>query len=203
MRYIMRLWWLTVVLGVCGLLVAGCGSSPPTKFYQLSSLSGSAEQKGEFIDQPRLMIGIGPLEIPPYVDRSQLVMRSNQNELELAEFDRWAEPLQTNITRVIVDNLTQSLPSDRVAVFSWDGLLSLDYQVRVEVTKFDLDKTGEVSLTARWTVVGEDGKKILAFHTSRFNRTAGTTDPAGMVSAMSQNLVAFSQEIATALQSRL
>ena len=188
---------------VCGLLVAGCGSSPPTKFYQLSSLQGPAEHKSEFIDQPRVMIGIGPLEIPPYVDRSQLVTRSNQNELELSEFDRWAEPLQTNITRVIVDNLSQSLPPDRVAIFSWDGILSLDYQVRIEVTTFDFHKTGDVSLAARWTIVGEDGQKILALHTSRFNRTAETKGPASMVSAMSHNVEALSQEIAAALEPRL
>ena len=195
----MRFVWPTVLFGVYGLLVAGCGSSPPTKFYQLSSLQGPADQKGASIDQQRVMVGIGPVEIPPYVDRPQLVTRSNQNELDLSEFDRWAEPLQTNITRVIVDNLSQSLPPDRVAIFSWDGLLSSDYQVRVEVTKFDFDKTGDVSLVARWTIVGEDGQKILAFHTSRFNRTAETTGHASMVSAMSQNVEALSQEISTVL----
>ena len=194
---------VSVWLIVLGLLMAGCGSSPPTKFYQLSSLQGSADQPGTSIDQQRVMIGIGPVEIPRYVDRPQLVIRSNQNELHLSEFNRWAEPLQTNITRVLVDNLSQSLAPDRVAVFSWDGLLSLDYQVRVEVTKFDFEKTGDVSLAARWTIVGEDGQKLHALHTSRFHRTADTKDHSSLVSAMSQNVEALSSEIADALQSVL
>jgi len=57
--------------------------------------SGSAEPRP----------GVGPVTLPPYLDRSQIVMSDRANELNLAEFDQWAESLQTNFTRVLGENL--------------------------------------------------------------------------------------------------
>ena len=198
------LWfWLTTLVVGCLLLLAGCGSSPPTRYYQLSSLPVVDEGKNSSVEEERLTIGIGPMEIPQYVDRPQLVTRSGQNELALLEFDRWAEPLQADVTRVLVENLAQLLSQNQATIVSWDGLVPLDYQVQIEITRFDFEKSGEASLAGRWTIVAKNERETVVLRTSRFSQAGNPQDYASMVSAMSQNLETLSQEIAAALKSLL
>ena len=140
------------------------------------------------------------MDIPAYVDRLQLVTRSAPNVLDLAEFDRWGEPLQSDVKRVLVENLSQLLAGEQAAVIFWDEGLPLDYQVRIEVTRFDFEKSGEARLSARWTIVGKDERVALVFRTSRFTQTAPPDDFALLVGAMSRNLESLSQEIVSALE---
>ena len=58
------------------------------------------------------VIGVGPITVPKYLDRPQIVTRSGRNQLALGEFDRWAEPLQDNVLRVLAENLAFLIPTD-------------------------------------------------------------------------------------------
>ncbi len=190
-----RLMILTVVM----FLLHGCGTSEPIRYYQLSSLPVSDNQLTAEGDKRRTTIGIGPVDIPAYVDRLQLVTRSAPNVLDLAEFDRWGEPLQSDVKRVLVENLSQLLAGEQAAVIFWDEGLPLDYQVRIEVTRFDFEKSGEAHLSARWTIVGKDERVALVLRTSRFTQTAPPDDFALLVGAMSRNLESLSEEFVAAL----
>ena len=59
-------------------------------------------------------VGIGPVTLPQYLDRPQIVERTGPNSLKIAEFDRWAEPLNNTVPRILVQNISQLLQSDRV-----------------------------------------------------------------------------------------
>ena len=194
-----RLILMAAVLGGWALLLNACGSSPPIRYYQLSSLPISDNQKDAEIGKPRTIIGVGPVDTPPYVDRLQLVTRSGPQELDVADFDRWAEPVQTGVTRVLIKNLSQLLSRERAVVVSWDGVIPSDYQVQIEVLRFDFEKSGEALLTAQWTIVGREGRDILVIRTSRFTQAGSSNEYASMVAAMSQNLESLSQEISTVL----
>ncbi|MFM7273912.1 MAG: membrane integrity-associated transporter subunit PqiC, partial [Gammaproteobacteria bacterium] len=81
----MRRTGLPIVVFLSALL-AGCGSTPPTRYFLLESVvapSGSASG-------PR--IGISELEVSQYLLAPQLQQRSAPNVLERASFERWAEP---------------------------------------------------------------------------------------------------------------
>ncbi|UCC31474.1 MAG: membrane integrity-associated transporter subunit PqiC [Phycisphaerales bacterium] len=41
------------------------------------------------------------------------------HRLTLAEFDRWAEPLAFGFSRVLAENLSALLLTDRVLLFPW------------------------------------------------------------------------------------
>ncbi|MDX1410799.1 MAG: PqiC family protein [Nitrospirales bacterium] len=192
---LLKLMVLTVVM----LLVQGCGVSEPIRYYQLSSLPGSDNQRASKSEKRGTIIGIGPVDIPRYVDRLQIVTRSAPNVVDLAEFDRWAEPVQTDVKRVLVENVSQLLAGERAAVTFWDEGLPLDYQVRIEVTRFDFESSGEAILSARWNIIGKDERKPLVLKTSRYMQQAPPEDFALMVGAMSRNLEALSQEIVSAL----
>lgn len=191
-----RLMILTLVV----FLLHGCGISEPIRYYQLSSLPVSDNQLAAEGGSGKTTIGIGPVDIPAYVDRLQLVTLSAPNVVDLAEYDRWAEPVQTDVKRVLVENLSQLLAGEQAAVIFWDEGLPLDYQVRIEVTRFDFERRGDAILSARWTIVGKDEREALVLKTSRFTQAAQPDDFALMVGAMSRNLESLSQEIVSALK---
>ena len=76
----------------------------------------------------------------------------------------------------------------------------MDYQVVVQVTRFEADARGYALLDARWSVFGEDGEKELVLRQSSFSKPAGTKDPEARVSAMSGTMANFSREIADAIK---
>ena len=91
---------LTVVL-LCTamLLLNGCASTGPTRFYLLSPIGG--DHAGGCPDGRTLSLGVGPIEVPRYLDRPQIMTRTGPNEMALAEFDLWAEPLKEGIPRIL------------------------------------------------------------------------------------------------------
>lgn len=192
----MRLMSLAIVVFV----LDACGFSPPIQYYQLSSQPTPRNQEISEGGKPGAIIGIGPVDIPPYVDRLQLVTRSGEHVLELAEFDRWAEPLPTDVTRVLVENLSQFLSQEQAVIVSWEGNIPSDYQVQIEVTRFDFNTNGGTFLSANWTILGKDERQTLVLRTSQYSQTAASEDYASMVAAMSRNLKRLSQEIGSALK---
>jgi uncharacterized lipoprotein YmbA len=63
-----------------------------------------------------MTIGIGPVTLPKYLDRPQIVTFTSPYALNVVEFDRWAEPLESTFVRVLAENLALLLPRAHVVV---------------------------------------------------------------------------------------
>lgn len=79
----------SVALATC-LALTGCADSQPTRFYTLSPLAAALGSTPPTL-LPDVTVGVGPVTLPPYLDRPQLVTRAGGNRVVLAEFDSWAE----------------------------------------------------------------------------------------------------------------
>ena len=112
----------------------------------------------------KISLGIGPIELPPYVDRPQIVTRSGDNRLHLAEYDRWGEPLKEGVARVLAENLSTIVGTDHVVLFPWKASEIPDYQITVNVTRFDATATGTAVLTARWSILQKEARANLLCH---------------------------------------
>ncbi|MFQ5960102.1 MAG: membrane integrity-associated transporter subunit PqiC [Candidatus Methylomirabilales bacterium] len=191
-----------VMLAPSLMILAGCigGKTTPSRFYVLSSLPSPEAEKQVTTAEHGVAIGVGPVTIPPYLDRPEIVTRASGTELHLAEFDRWAEPLQQNFSRVLAENLSILIPTDRAAMFPWEQSTPIDYRVAVEVTRFEGNADGDSSLMARWNIVGADGKKELLARQSSFSARADAQDYEARVSALSRTIADLSREIATAIK---
>jgi uncharacterized protein len=185
----------TVFLLLC---LAGCAGSGPTRFYVLQSL---AEQQAIPKSSANISVGVGPVVLPDYLDRSQIVTRDAPGTLKLAEFDRWAGRLDKNFGRVLAENLSILLATDKVAVFPWPGSLKPDYQVAVEVTRFDGALNGKVSLAARYRVLGGDGKEVLVTRKAEVSEGASGPSYEELVAAQCRAVANLSREIASAIES--
>jgi uncharacterized protein len=188
---------VAVILGMSA-LAGGCASQP-SRFYVLSALPGAEPATLATSGQQGPAIGIGPVTLPRYLDRPQIVTRASSYELKLAEFDRWAEPLDVNFARVLAENLSLLIPTGRVAVFPWPRATPIDFQVSIEVAHFLSQMGGESLLIADWTLLRGEGQQTLAHGKSHFSAPAGGQDYASIVAAMSQTVASLSREIAAAI----
>jgi uncharacterized lipoprotein YmbA len=181
-----------------GLTLAGCADTPPTRFYTLSPLE-DAPGGTPPANLPELTVGVGPVTLPPYLDRPQLVTRAGGNRMVLADFDSWVEPLQGLFTRVLGENLALLLGTDDVLLLPQNRDFALDRQVEVDVTRFDVDNVGNAVLDAKWWVYGRNGDKLLRSGRSTISEPAKADDYTAAAGALSDALGAMSQEIAHAI----
>ncbi|MFH1020670.1 MAG: PqiC family protein [Pseudomonadota bacterium] len=180
------------------LLLAGCARTAPISYYHLSALEGVRNEPAS-AEEGRMVIGIGPVRLPEYLDRPQLVTRRSANRLQLADSHRWAEPLSENIPRVVGENLSALLGTERILFHPWSVSRSTDYQLLVEMLHFENESDGAARLVARWSVKGKDGGIVLAERRSSHMILAASHDQEGLVAALNEALGSFCREIAQAL----
>jgi uncharacterized lipoprotein YmbA len=181
-------------------LTGGCmGRSAPARFYVLAAaphppVATPSTEQGR---APEL--GVGPVTLPRYLERTNIVTRRDM-ELEVAEFDRWGEPLSESVPRAIAANLATLLRTERIVVFPWSSTTSIERQVVIDVIRFDGRLGGDVLLEARWRVLGRE-KKDLVLRYSAMTEATGESGYPALVAAMSRSLAALSREIADAVKS--
>lgn len=135
---------------LCALAVlAGC-TSPPSHFYTLSTDTSSAAMPAS--GSSNLSIVLGPVSIPAAVDLPQIVVSTGPNQVILDEFNRWASPLQDNVSRVVAENLALRLGTPHVSLFQTSLYANADYRVAIEVQGFDSAPGEAATLNAVWIV---------------------------------------------------
>jgi len=188
--------------------LAGCGTDKPTRLYVLSATSAQPAT----MSPQGIGIGVGPVTLPKYLDRPQIVMGVSTNELSQANLDQWGGDLNDNITRVLATNLSNLLGTERVSLYPWQNRAPIDYQVTMDVTKFEQADDGSTVLSAFWSITNPSDGTVLQMHQSTY-RDAGEAGEAGgqtttagarpydaVVAAMSRDLGALSRDIAAAIK---
>ena len=189
----------------CGLVVMsllnlwGCANTQPTHFYLLRAMEPSEISTMVDSKNSGVSLGLGPISLPKYLDRPQIVTRVSPYEIDLAEFHKWAAPLKDNLVNVLHDNLSKLLSTNRIMAYPWSRSSLPDYQLTLEVMQFDGTKNQEASLSVQWRLAGDDGKRVLQEKTSQFSEIIRGPDYEDLVEAMSRMLGTFSQEIADVL----
>ncbi|HEX7629323.1 MAG TPA: PqiC family protein, partial [Candidatus Methylomirabilis sp.] len=186
------------LVGLAATLVwlGGClgGTSASPTYYTLTSVEAPAPDSS----QAGLALGVGPVRLPAYLDRPQLVTRTGRDALNLAEFDLWAEPLKAGVPRVLGNNLAALLGTNRVTAFPWGRSHAVQYQIAVDVTRFEGAAGGDVVLGARWRILGHDGAELAAKQAT-ITEATGAAGSDALVAAMNRALGALSRDLAAAL----
>ena len=186
------------VLAVVGLL-AGCTATQPTSFYTLAPVTGQGVEKRA---ADGLVIGLGPITLPQYLDRPGIVTREGANQMRLAELHQWAEPLEPLLTRIMAEDLYALLDASDVIPIPQRGDVPLDRVVEVDIGRFDADAAGQVVLDARWRIYQGDNETLLASGRSQVTEQgAPVPDYTAIVAAMSRAVGQASEEIARAIAS--
>ena len=191
------------LFALCVSILTACvgGASLPTRFYVLSPMDVTTPAPGLILPKGTT-IGVGPINIPAHLNRPQIVTHSSNNQLKLADFDQWAEPLNENISRVVVENLSNLMQSERIYSFANTSRLSDDgYQLVIDITRFEQSNSGVVYLDAKWMLYKglEREPKLLRTARYKHDRLVGSVEE--MAAALSDRIGELSIDIAGSLAS--
>ena len=178
------------------LLAAGCGSTQPARYYLLedsppSNRAGAAS--GE------LVLLIGPVHIPPHLERSHMALCSEGTEVVYDEYHRWAERIDAGILRVIRAELASLLPSATVSPFAWVRSVPFDYRIPIYILTFSGAPGKEARLSAQWAITTERGRRALVTRTSTFSTMPEDGSHDALVRAYSESVKQLGREMAIAL----
>ena len=188
-------WYAPAVL--FAMLLGGCGSSPPVRYYDLEVL-----ETGYVADvDTHLTVGVGPLRTPDYLSRSQFVTRGSDARIEVDDFNRWIEPLDDAIYRIISENLDNLIDAAVVVAFPYTHIADLDYQLIGRINRFDADTDGTAVLQIQWGVItSKDDFVIRPKRASYVAQATQAGDYPALARAMSEVLQQFSRDVAAELQ---
>ncbi|MDO8433629.1 MAG: PqiC family protein [Candidatus Binatus sp.] len=187
-------------------MVAAAGCSPilapqPDKstFFILSPVSSgvtvNASGPPPVNRDSQLTLGVGPIDFPVYLSRLQVVTRTSPNQIVLAQERRWGEPLDKNFARVFSENLSLLMNTQRIEKYPWPHKTQVDYQIAMDVQRFETSTDGQSQLIARWVIKdGATGKDLYASETVASSPVS--TGDAGASAALSNDLATLSREIA-------
>ena len=189
---------IAAMAGACALaaMPVGC-ASPPSHFYTLKA--GAASAAATDAASSGLIVVVGPVSVPAVVDMPQIVVRTGTNQISVDEFNRWASPLQSNISHVVTDNLVVMLGTPRVMLYQQAQNTEGDYRVSIDVQTFESAPGDAATLSAVWIVRRmKDGK-------TQIGRTAvrePTPDKSyqALAAAHSRALSRLSEDIANAIR---
>jgi len=192
----------SVLIGVSLSLLLGwgCASTPASRFYTLSPLSGPVKAKA---DQPLSQgptIGLGPIRFPDYLDRPGIVTRSSGNTIEIAGFDLWAGSFKDDFMRVLGENLSILLETDKMLFYPYIGVVPTDFRIGMNLNRFEGAPGDRVVLEATWIVLEGPDKKEGVVQKSQITEPVSGSDYQALVAAQSRAVEKLGREMAKAVQ---
>jgi uncharacterized lipoprotein YmbA len=165
----MKYRYITILL----ILLAFTGCSSKSNFYQLHPKVQQSQHTKSSMKQT--VVGIGEVEVPEYLKKSEVVTRLSAGRVEVHEVDRWAGSFSNNIQSVIHDNISRLLTKYIFISYPWEEPISDDYRIYITVNKFDGNNLGEVRLEGRWSLVNKDSNSVLINESFAYTETGGIT----------------------------
>jgi uncharacterized lipoprotein YmbA len=188
---------------ICAVILGGCISTPDTptpRFYTLRPVSN--EESGQkFNTACGEIIGFGPVNIPEYLNRPQIVTLNKDRTLKFAQFDRWGDSLDLMLERLLCENLTVMLAGTTIESFPWSQVVPVRYQVAMDVIHLEGELDKNLALVVQWSIIDLEQKKMLLTKRSQFVRPINPKDYFGFCEALSVECIALSKEIAEAISS--
>jgi uncharacterized lipoprotein YmbA len=181
-----------IAIAIVALIAAGCASAP-SRFYTLNS---TVTRDGT--PAANYAVVVGPVSIPALVDRPQFTVQVATNRVEINEFNRWAEPLNDNIARVIAGDLATLLGTSQVATAP---LANFDpaWRVTIDIQRFESVRNKSVLIEAVWVVRRAAGGAAHPGHTVASESAPGDGFDA-LAAAHSRALAKVSGDIAAAIR---
>jgi uncharacterized lipoprotein YmbA len=183
----------TGVFALAALGVSACGTSPPANYYTLDP----ADLAYETDPEGATVLGVGPIRVPDYLERPQLVTRRANAELKVHDYERWAEPVAVMQHRIVASNIDALLDDTLAVAYPYGRLVNYDYVLIGEVYRFDMDDAGVTRLELQWAIgTPSDGSLVPISRSSYETRGGNVDDPGSVAAAMSNVLEQFSRDVA-------
>jgi uncharacterized protein len=183
-------------VGLFLMLLIGC-TSTPSKYYVLSSIPGESTVQDT---ASCLSVGVGPIKLPEYVNRLEIVAHATQNELSVSDSHLWGEPLSDGVPRVLGEDISRLICTKEVTLFPWKPSRMPDYRVDAEVVSMQGNLGSEVGVEVWWGISYGPDKTARVSRISRYRVPVTGRSYEALVQAYSQALAALSRDVADALK---
>ncbi|HEY2051961.1 MAG TPA: PqiC family protein [Caulobacteraceae bacterium] len=178
-----------IAVGLVVLLLAGCGHSPPTRFYTLDPTPPSHTATAA----AAAPIQLDAVRIPAALDRPQVVTQLGANRLDVHDFDQWASPLGEMMRRTLAQNLLTRLPEGEFILPDAPRTQAVRGLV-VDILQIDASPGGRVTLQGSWTLMVPGTTRPAMTRNVQLSTDAGP-GPQGTAAAMSQLLGQLADQI--------
>jgi uncharacterized lipoprotein YmbA len=195
---------LSIYAAALGLIfvtaISGCRSiALPVIYYTLSPITEGATDT-QSNNKPAGIIGIRSVDLPGYIDRTQIVTRQGPNQLKVSSLHRWADYPDRMVQQVLVENLQMLMPDTRVVGAPWPVGLRPDLSVSFRFLELvgTADKT--VLLSAVWIVAASDPSAVAQPpHRMVLEEPFNGNGYDGLAAAHSRALAALTRKVAESL----
>lgn len=177
------------------LQVACLGTTPPSQFYLLEPLAETDATKAS-ANPAKITLALTPVRIPKYLERSQIVTAAGKNTYQIDELHRWAESLDDNMTRVMLQDLTVLVSAD-VVMSTTSRAKQAELRLSVTVLEFHVDRQNKAILSAQWQI--SKGKDVVLSQKSAYQVPA-SNDVQLKIEALNQCLNLLNRDIAVAIK---
>lgn len=186
-----------MVLGICA--AAGCSVLEPkpdtSRYFLLRSL---AEEGPAPLDD--LVLGLGPVTVPDYLDRSEMLDVVGPYELRYSSQNRWIEPLGEQIRRTLADNLRTMLRPDAIVEYPWYATDPVTLEVGVAFSAIRLDEGGVWRGSATWVLRDAATARALERSDHVFELGRGAVPPEDIARRLSEEMAGLADEIAAGVR---
>ncbi len=184
-----------LALLLCTACIQLGSESQPARYYLLTPLQVTEHQA----TTNGLALELGPLYFPPYLDRPQLITRNSANEIVVAEFERWAEPLQDNLLRVLKENLSRNLKGVSISEYPWQPTNQESHlALHMTLNQFDGILGQDSIVDIRWSLKNAHQRHEVAGGHFVSRQQIGTSYQE-LVNSLNQSLNQFSIQVASAV----
>ena len=183
-----------IIITIISILLVSCslgGKTKSSQFYVLDSTISPTEQETD----NDVSLAISQVLVPGYIDRPQIITKTESAEIKFSEFNRWAEPIDSMFQRVLTQNIKTLTNSDQIVSYPWGPELTFEFTLRMKLIKFENNEAGDALLVANWILVRQNDESTPRANYSEFRASASNSSYAARVAALNDTLSQFSREI--------
>jgi len=137
----------------CVLVLAACGSQPPTHFHSLmpteiAARPGTPAASG-------VVVRLEPVRVPAQVDQAQWLVQLPDDSMAVLEQERWASPLRDELQQALLEELIVGQGAIDARTLPAPGAV---VRVAIDVRRFDSLPGREARIQGSWTLTGSDAR---------------------------------------------
>jgi uncharacterized lipoprotein YmbA len=181
------------------LAVAAC-ASPSSRFYTLGDVNGAASAAASGLRTsaaPAWLIEVAPIDVPPQVAKTQLVVQTGPTQVKVLEEDRWASLPGDELRRALSTSLTQQLNTIEVYGTAYSDATPV-YRVSMNVQRFESWPGSHALIDAVWSVRAVRSTAVMTCRSVVSEPVGGGYD--ALVDGHRRALMRVSAQVAAALQ---
>lgn len=176
-------------------LVAGCGffRQQQKNYYSLEPVQPGTQP----VAAAGVPIGVDSVELPPSIERREIVVRQADGQLDLRGTELWSAPLKTMVIHTLAFDLAGRLPEGAVVLPGQAKPAGGMRSIYVVFEEFAAGPESVLVLDARW-ILRTSGAPDLTHH-ERVEMPLSSLDSAQIATAMSSALAALADRIVSRL----